>query len=1117
MPPQILIAHAREEEALAAKLAAPLEAAGYTVVSEATVMVGESIMGRFANVLETGGPVVFCGTARAAGSTRAKQFVRAAQNKGGVRVFVVQMEDDDADLNMLALDGKIARYWEDPSLHELISALQVYFPLDPAAGPQELPGELIERRYRALALEACDIIDLANMPQDREITMRKLELRRLYVPLRVQLESGEGTDEEHIFAALEQQRLAWRGGPGGKEPSIAPQRRERVPLGSRLAAARRLVVLGDPGAGKSTLLRWIATAYLLRLKGDPDWRELPDVATLPDADWLPVLVRCRDLDQHCLNGALDDVLSHTLRKAELSDSEAKALRELLRAKLRDGSALLLLDGLDEISDPAQRARFCQQIERIHSAYPNAPIIATSRIVGYREMGTRIGRGFEHVVVSDLEPEEKDDFVQRWTALTELPERRATACAELIRAIHSSNRIERLTGNPMLLTTLALVKRKVGKLPNRRADLYWEAVQVLLNWRSDVDAPIDQHAAIPQLEYLAYAMCDRGVQQLHEDDVIELLTKMRAAYPQIHAVQSHTPSEFLRLLERRTGILVEIGHTRHLGKSLPLYEFRHLTIQEYLAARALVDERFPGQERGRSLAEVVAPLAGRMDENEGEQVVSENWREALRLCVACCRDSDVDSVLCAIRTPLPNEDPASARPRAVMAAACLADEPNVSEAAAQEVLRALLGQVQHKDADTNTTVKLAMHELAASRWASALQALLLDEFCHQPAAMRAVYGTLYGQLTEIQIDNDGTSDKQLVVEWAAALDSADERVAIAAALNLRELAYRLASEFPVELNRSLFSLLAASPPAAHAAAATLSSLNQVGARWKPTRAELDWIIAFIGDPASDPQAVRYLLAIVGRVGDQRALDALLARLDDPHLWVRPAAAEALGELGDGRALDALLARLDDPEQRVREAAARALGALGDGRALEGLLACLDDPAPKVREAAARALGTLGDGRALEGLLARLDDPDQDLREAAARALGTLGDGRALDALLACRTDPYKNVRSAVDGALVRLGHAPTITRLMAELHADLRWQRCAALGALAQSCSAALDRKLLARDLNDWERYLDPQQLITERRVAQAARSLSLPADEIRRRYEALGERFGLRLEWKIED
>ena len=190
------------------------------------------------------------------------------------------------------------------------------------------------------------------------------------------------------------------------------------------------------------------------------------------------------------------------------------------------------------------------------------------------------------------PDDKDDFAVRWCALTEPAERREAAIRELQDDIHSSDRIERLTSNPMLLTTLALVKRNVGKLPSRRAELYREAVDVLLNFRREVDEPIDRREALPQLEYVAYAMCDAGVQELREDQVLELLEAIRLEYPNIRPIREHDPSEFLRLLERRTGILVESGQVIHNGWSVAVFEFRHLTFQEFLAGLALVDGRFP---------------------------------------------------------------------------------------------------------------------------------------------------------------------------------------------------------------------------------------------------------------------------------------------------------------------------------------------------------------------------------------------------------------------------------------------------------------------------------------------------------------------------------------------
>ena len=585
---QVYIAHADGEEYLAEKLEQPLRAAGYDVAHRGTVHIGESVVEEALRVLDAGNPVVLCGTVRAVGTRWARRVVNAVQQDAYVRVFVVQM-DEEAYLDQLAFGGTIALYSEDPAkaVQSLIASLKKHYPLD-ASSKDILTSNDAERRYRELALESCDIIDLANLPEnDRHVATRQLELRRLYVALRVQVEFAASDEaDDATLEALEKRRVALWGGEGRPHVEVG----SLEPIGRRLAEAGRLVVLGDPGAGKTTLIRWIATAYLLRLKQDPDWKDLPDVATLPDEDWLPIMVRCRDLDQSCLNGSLDDILRHTLRKSEMTEEQAQVLRTILKDKLDKGQALLLLDGLDEITDPGLRARFCRQLEQIHLAYPHAPIIATSRIVGYREMGYRIGRGFEHVTVADLSDQDKDDFARRWCAVTELPERREIGAKELIQDIHSSDRIERLTGNPMLLTTMALVKRKVGKLPSRRADLYWDAVQVLLNWRREVDEPLDHREAIPQLEYIAYEMCDRGVQQLREDELLTLLEQMRQEYPRVHAVKNHTPAEFLKLLERRTGILVEAGHVRHLGRPVPVFEFRHLTFQEYLAGLALVDGR-----------------------------------------------------------------------------------------------------------------------------------------------------------------------------------------------------------------------------------------------------------------------------------------------------------------------------------------------------------------------------------------------------------------------------------------------------------------------------------------------------------------------------------------------
>ncbi|SHG63136.1 HEAT repeat domain-containing protein [Streptoalloteichus hindustanus] len=81
---------------------------------------------------------------------------------------------------------------------------------------------------------------------------------------------------------------------------------------------------------------------------------------------------------------------------------------------------------------------------------------------------------------------------------------------------------------------------------------------------------------------------------------------------------------------------------------------------------------------------------------------------------------------------------------------------------------------------------------------------------------------------------------------------------------------------------------------------------------------------------------------------------------------------IGKLRRAGDLPSLVAALGPPHERnVRREAAFALGELNDPRALEPLVAALEDPALDVRVAAVKALGEIPDPRAVEALPALLD--------------------------------------------------------------------------------------------------------------------------------------------------
>lgn len=963
---KVLIAHADGEEKQAELLAEPLREAGYEPVHFGTILVGESFTEQASEILACNGPLVLCGTIKAAGTGLPYRLVNAARSSGHIRIFPVLMQPE-AYLAPLADGGKIAD-WRNPAQakQDLLAALKQYFPLD--ANTRRLIQQTdLESRYRKLALQACDIIDLANLPEDdRHLAARELELRRLYVALRMRLEiqAGDAVSDETL-EALERRRAATWGNNGWHDD----EEKNLVSLGERLQAARRLVVLGDPGAGKSTLLRWLATAYLLRLQNDADWRELPDIANLPDDALLPILIRCRDLPPQA--DTLDAMLQHSLRKSEMAENECNALRELLRDRLQAGSALLLVDGLDEITEPSARARLAQQLEQIHRVYPAAPMVVTSRIVGYREMGQRIRAGFEHLTVADLSRQDKDDFARRWCGLTESAERREAAAAELIRDIHSSDRIERLTGNPMLLTTMALIKRKIGRLPQRRVDLYEKAVEVLLNWRSVVDTPLDPREALPQLEYLAHAMCSDGVQQISEDQALELLRQARADYPNIHAMQQHSPEAFLALLESRTGLLIQSGHTRHNGRNVAVYEFRHLTFQEYLAGLALVQGHYRGRDPGQTLAQTIAPLAGQMEVAQFHQYgqketnVVENWREALRLCLAACNDSnvDVDAALLAILRPLP-EETGTVRARAALAALCLADDPNVSMEVALEVLQDLAEQAgDHEGLGGHlTSLDAAAMELAVSRWAGLLSECLLDEFFRRATVQRSHPGRLYGMLRAKHAPTEELEFNAWLVEQTAQLAVGDESEAAAIALTVMILAfYRKPRQTP-GMADGLVQRLSGSAPVSHAAAWALAWMNNVRhdeQAWHPDPGQLEQLLAAAGNSGCDSEALHWLSRIFQTERTPQALDALLSHLPGSPTKTQLAIVPALGAIGDSRATEALLTRLQDAQegQGVRQAAAIALGQIGDTAAIMGLRAYLQAADEPLRRAALGGLAQL----------------------------------------------------------------------------------------------------------------------------------------------------------------
>jgi hypothetical protein len=328
---------------------------------------------------------------------------------------------------------------------------------------------------------------------------------------------------------------------------------------------------------------------------------------LPDREYFPLFLRCRELGAEVRN-PIRTILSAIGRRAELDGSALEGFEELVSEVLASSQALLLIDGLDEIADDGDRLAFVSSLRTFVGTYAGVALIVTSREAGFRVVAGAMAADCARYMLDDFNDNDIDILVTRWHAEVYGDTIQGQSAAQgLVRAITSNGRIRNLAGNPLLLTTLLLVRRWVGQLPSKRTVLYDKAIEVLLmTWNVQAHAPISLDEALPRLEYVAYAMLSDGIQTISLNGLRTLLESARKELPEALAYSRLSDSAFIDKIELRSSLLIQVGHTVEEGRLVPIYEFRHLTFQEYLAARAIIDGHYPSRSESDTPATVLLP-------------------------------------------------------------------------------------------------------------------------------------------------------------------------------------------------------------------------------------------------------------------------------------------------------------------------------------------------------------------------------------------------------------------------------------------------------------------------------------------------------------------------------
>ena len=366
-------------------------------------------------------------------------------------------------------------------------------------------------------------------------------------------------------------------------------------------AHRQLVLLGDPGSGKSTFVNHLGLCLALHAQQpNGGWLDRLQGWPAKERDLTPILVLLRDFARvlPAAKGQPSPSWLWEFIKERLGAQNLDFAADPLHALLDKGKVIVLLDGLDEIPTEQQRSVVRDAVQAFAGRYPTCRMVATCRTLSYQNPAGQL-EAWKDYRLAEFDEPKIDGFVGAW--YSELARLNAVSSDDAVRMTRRLQQAVRrkdlreLAGNPLLLTVMALVHAHKGRLPDARALLYEETVDILLLRWEQIKAGGDETALplrglLQQVDRtdvdlklvlwrLAFEAQQGGVtgDGAGLADIGEL--RLLRALAELHPDKSlQWAEEIVEVIRLRAGLLVE--------RAPEVYTFPHRTFQEYLSGAHL---------------------------------------------------------------------------------------------------------------------------------------------------------------------------------------------------------------------------------------------------------------------------------------------------------------------------------------------------------------------------------------------------------------------------------------------------------------------------------------------------------------------------------------------------
>lgn len=426
-----------------------------------------------------------------------------------------------------------------------------------------------------------------------------LPLSELYISLTLREPSSAGLSDRVITRGI---AGVFNGETAEEKARVV--RDEMLEWAEMMRCHRQIVVIGDPGSGKSTLLQYTALKLVNALIDDQN-ESLISIGLEDEVPLVPLLLPLQHMiplvHGHSSEELIADGSTLLLRCLTTLYREKGLLNlpdDFFESLCKQGQAILLLDGLDEVASMQDREGISKSIYSILRRFAMCRCVITSRMQAY-EGNVRIN-GVRVRAIVPLNEDQQRCFLTNWSRcvhtysnipiLSDSRNRQAQLFARQIwQKISSDERITNLRENPLLLTIIAVISFAHHDLPGSREEIYDKFLQLVLRSSHDKVNELDQGQTVRSrvtannvfksrrdlLSFVAYTMHQSGHSSITTTD----FDRAVAIYMEASLNTQHEAQQFAVTFRSEELKYIGVVDEAELGQ----YSFTHLTIQEYLAA------------------------------------------------------------------------------------------------------------------------------------------------------------------------------------------------------------------------------------------------------------------------------------------------------------------------------------------------------------------------------------------------------------------------------------------------------------------------------------------------------------------------------------------------------